>query len=230
MTESHDIIIVGCGLAGLTAAAFLAKDGRHPLLIEKQDHCGGLVTTFTRDGFTYDGGIRATEDSGVLFPMLDALGLKVDFAPNRITLGIEDKVIPVTAEEDLAAYEEMLIQLYPDSAADIKQITARMKQIMGYMDIQYRIKNPIFLDPIEDWQYFATKVVPWMFQYAAKFKKIEALNIPVESPSCVNTPITRPLVDIIAQHFFTETPAFFALSYIKPLPGLSLSPGRGPAR
>ena len=214
MTESHDIIIVGCGLAGLTAAAFLAKDGRHPLLIEKQDHCGGLVTTFTRDGFTYDGGIRATEDSGVLFPMLDALGLKVDFAPNRITLGIEDKVIQVTAEEDLAAYEEMLIQLYPDSAADIKQITARMKQIMGYMDIQYRIKNPIFLDPIEDWQYFATKVVPWMFQYAAKFKKIEALNIPVESFLRQYTD-NEALVDIIAQHFFTETPAFFALSYIK---------------
>ncbi|MBG0788719.1 MAG: NAD(P)/FAD-dependent oxidoreductase, partial [Anaerolineaceae bacterium] len=214
MTEKRDIIIVGGGMAGLTATAFLAKDGRQPLLIEKQDHCGGLVTTFSRDGFTYDGGIRATEDSGVLFPMLDALGLQVDFAPNRITLGVEDKMIQVTAEEDLAAYEALLIELYPESAADIRQITAQMKRIMGYMDIQYRIKNPAFLDPKEDWQYFATKVVPWMFQYAAKFKKIEKLNTPVEAFLRQYTD-NDALVDIIAQHFFTETPAFFALSYIK---------------
>ncbi|QRN82460.1 NAD(P)/FAD-dependent oxidoreductase [Chloroflexota bacterium] len=214
MTDKRDYIIVGGGMAGLTAAAFLAKDGYQPLLIEKQDRCGGLVTTFTRDGFTYDGGIRATEDSGVLFPMLDALGLNVDFAPNRITLGIEDKIIQVTAEEDLAAYEALLIELYPESADDIRQITAQMKRIMGYMDIQYRIKNPAFLDPKEDWQYFATKVVPWMFQYAAKFKKIEALNTPVEAFLRQYTD-NDALVDIIAQHFFTETPAFFALSYIK---------------
>ncbi len=36
MTEKHDIIIVGGGLAGLTAAAFLAKDGCQPLLIENR--------------------------------------------------------------------------------------------------------------------------------------------------------------------------------------------------
>ncbi len=84
----------------------------------------------------------------------------------------------------------------------------------GYMDIQYRIKNPVFLDPKKDWRYFATKVVPWMFQYAAKFKKIEALNTPVEAFLRQYTD-NEALVDIIAQHFFTETPAFFALSYIK---------------
>ncbi len=53
-----------------------------------------------------------------------------------------------------------------------------------------------------------------MFQYAAKFKKIEALNTPVEAFLRQYTD-NEALVDIIAQHFFTETPAFFALSYIK---------------
>lgn len=213
-TYQTDIIVVGGGLAGLTAAAFLAKDGHQPLLIEKQDHCGGLVTTFTRDGFTYDGGIRATEDSGVLFPMLDALGLAVDFVPNKISLGIEDKVIEITSEANLADYEALLTAIYPESTAEIRQITAQMKRIMGLMDIQYRIKNPVFLDPKEDWEYFAKKVVPWMFQYATKFKKIEALNTPVEDFLRQFTG-NASLIDIIAQHFFTETPAFFALSYIK---------------
>jgi phytoene dehydrogenase-like protein len=209
-----DIIVIGGGLAGLTAAAFLAKDGHAPLLIEKQDRCGGLVTTFTRDGFTYDGGIRATEDSGVLFPMLDALGLEVDFVPNKISLGIEDQIIEITSEENLVEYEAMLMTIYPESADEIRQITAEMKRIMGLMDIQYRIKNPVFLDPKEDWEYFAKKVLPWMFQYATKYKKIEALNTPVEDFLRQFTD-NDSLIDIIAQHFFTETPAFFALSYIK---------------
>jgi phytoene dehydrogenase-like protein len=213
-TATHDIIIVGGGMAGLTAAAFLAKDGLRPLLIERQDRCGGLVITFTRDGFTWDGGIRATENSGVLFPMLKALGLAVDFVPNKVSLGIEDRIIPLTAESDLAAYEALLIELYPESADEIRQITAEMQRIMDYMDIQYRIDNPAFLDPKVDWQYFATRVVPWMFQYAAKFRKIEALNIPVMDFLRQFTN-NNSLLDIIAQHFFTETPAFFALSYIK---------------
>ena len=34
-----DVIIVGGGIAGLTAAAFLAKDGYNPLLLEKEAKC-----------------------------------------------------------------------------------------------------------------------------------------------------------------------------------------------
>ena len=59
---SHDAIVVGGGIAGLTAAAFLAKAGRSVLLCEKEPAVGGLINTFERDGFFFDGGIRATED------------------------------------------------------------------------------------------------------------------------------------------------------------------------
>ena len=55
----YDAVIVGGGIAGLTAAAFLSRAGKRILLLEKEPHCGGLVNSFVRDGFTYDGGIRA---------------------------------------------------------------------------------------------------------------------------------------------------------------------------
>jgi len=70
----YDVTVVGGGIAGLTAAAYLAKSGHTTLLCEKERTCGGLVNTFERDGFFYDGGIRAMENSGVLFPMLKHLG------------------------------------------------------------------------------------------------------------------------------------------------------------
>ncbi|MCJ7737585.1 MAG: FAD-dependent oxidoreductase, partial [Anaerolineae bacterium] len=71
----YDVIVVGGGVAGLTAAAYLTKAGHSTLLCEKEATCGGLVHTFERGGFIYDGGIRAMENSGILFPMLKHLGL-----------------------------------------------------------------------------------------------------------------------------------------------------------
>ena len=38
---NKDIIVVGGGLAGLTAALSLAQKGKDVLLIEKNEHCGG---------------------------------------------------------------------------------------------------------------------------------------------------------------------------------------------
>ena len=103
-----DAIVVGSGMAGLTAAAFLAKAGKSVLLCEKENNCGGLVNSFERDGFIYDGGIRAMENSGVLFPMLRSLGLEVEFVENKISLGIEDRVIRVTSEASLQEYHSLL--------------------------------------------------------------------------------------------------------------------------
>ena len=43
------------------------------LLIEKNEKTGGLVNSFTRDGFLFDGGVRAVENAGMIKPMLEEL-------------------------------------------------------------------------------------------------------------------------------------------------------------
>jgi phytoene dehydrogenase-like protein len=214
MNMEYNAIVVGGGVAGLTASAYLAKAGIKTLLCEKEDKCGGLVNAFKYEGFTYDGGIRAMENSGVLFPMLRHLGLNVEFVKNNISLGIEDKVIRVHSEDSIVDYQNLLTELYPQSKEDISNIIAQIRRIMHYMEIQYGIDNPAFLDPKADRDYMVKKILPWMFKYAFTFRKIAKLNEPVidflkhftDDPS---------LLDIITQHFFQQTPAFFALSYIK---------------
>ena len=48
----HDAIIIGAGHNALVAAFYLAKAGRRPLVLEKQDHVGGgAVTTEIHPGF-----------------------------------------------------------------------------------------------------------------------------------------------------------------------------------
>src|SRR4030042_4634081 len=98
---NFDAIVIVGGIAGLTASAYLAKAGHTILLCEKENTCGGLVNTFERDGFVYDGGIRATENSGVMFPMLRQLGLDIEFIKNHISVGIEDRVIRIISEESI---------------------------------------------------------------------------------------------------------------------------------
>ncbi len=85
---------------------------------------------------------------------------------------------------------------------------------MHYMQVQYGIDNPVFLDMKKDRDYMVKAVLPWMFKYALTFRKITALNIPVVDFLKRYTQ-NQSLLDIITQHFFHETPAFFALSYLK---------------
>jgi phytoene dehydrogenase-like protein len=210
----YDSIIVGGGISGLTSAAFLTKAGKKVLICEKENLCGGLVNSFERDGFIYDGGIRAMENSGVLFPMLRSLGLKLEFVKNHISVGFEDKVIRIETKENVDDYQSLLIDLYPESSHEIKTIIREIRRIMHYMDVQYGIDNPIFLDFKKDQVYLAKVILPWVIKYAFTAPKISALNEPVVDFLKRFTQ-NQSLLDIITQHFFHQTPAFFALSYLK---------------
>ena len=207
----HDAIIVGGGIAGLTAAAFLVKQGRSVLLCEKEDTLGGLVGSFTVDGFTFDSGLRAMENSGVLFPMLKSLGIALEFLENEVSIGIENAVVRLAGEESLKAYSDMLKQAFPGDAEDIDRLIAAVRQTMGYLDVLYGIDNPLFMN-LKDRQYLMKTLLPWIVKYALTVGKIKKLNLPVENylRGMLHNPA---LLDIIAQHFFKATPAHFALSY-----------------
>jgi len=48
-----NMVIVGAGISGLTAAAYLSHEGHSITLLEKSDDLGGLVGSFNRDGFVF---------------------------------------------------------------------------------------------------------------------------------------------------------------------------------
>ena len=55
MTTHYDIVIIGAGHNGLVAAAYLAKQGKKVLVLERRPILGGSVVTETfGDGFTVD--------------------------------------------------------------------------------------------------------------------------------------------------------------------------------
>ncbi len=212
MKKSYDVVVVGGGIAGLTAAAYCARAGLSVLLCEKQDRVGGLVNSFNRNGFVYDQGIRAIENSGIVFPMLKQLGIEMTWVRSLVTLAIADQKVVVTDTESLVEYQKMLQQLFPESVRDIELIMAEIRQITRYMDVLYGIDNPLFLDNYQDLGYVRKTLLPWLMRYLGTIGKIDRLNEPVVSYLGRFTK-NRALIDIIAQHFFADTPTFFALSY-----------------
>jgi phytoene dehydrogenase-like protein len=54
MNRSKDVIVIGGGIAGLSAAAHLAKMGKKVIVFEQHDKPGGYYTSFSRKGIVFD--------------------------------------------------------------------------------------------------------------------------------------------------------------------------------
>ena len=52
----QNAIVIGSGFAGLSAAAFLARDGQKVTVLEKNAHLGGRARTFREQGYQFDMG------------------------------------------------------------------------------------------------------------------------------------------------------------------------------
>jgi protoporphyrinogen/coproporphyrinogen III oxidase len=77
-----DVVVVGAGIAGLTAAWALARAGVDVLVLEQRPRAGGVIVTETVDGFVIDGGPDA---------LLVQKPAAVDLCRE---LGIADRLVP----------------------------------------------------------------------------------------------------------------------------------------
>lgn len=213
MTENrYDTIIVGGGIAGLTATAYLAREGQKVLLIEKNRELGGLVNTFSRNGFHFDAGVRALEDAGIILTMLKDLNISLEVVKSPVSVGIENEILHIENLESLSKYRDMLKRFYPESSGEIDAVLKIIRRVMKHMDVLYGIENPVFKDLKRDRSFIFKKLLPWLPRFLLTIGKINRMQIPVEEylGAVIKNPSLR---DIISQHFFKNTPTFFALSY-----------------
>jgi phytoene dehydrogenase-like protein len=77
MKTETDVVVVGGGLAGLVAAAFLARAGRRVVVLERASELGGRARTQERDGFHFNEGPHALYRGGPAEHALRELGVKV---------------------------------------------------------------------------------------------------------------------------------------------------------
>ncbi len=207
-----DVVIVGAGMAGLTAAAYLSKANYSVVVIEKDASSGGLIGSFNVDGHLLDKGARGIIDSGIIFPMLKQLNLEIEFLDNPIKIVLGKESVDLVSKESLLDYQKMLNKLFPDEVNNIQKIMDDIFKVMGYMDVLYGIENPLFLPKPYSMEYLSKTLLPWMIRFVPNMSKAMKMLDPVDDHLRKYTK-NESLVSMIMQHFFEKTPAFFGLSY-----------------
>ena len=130
--KDFDVIVVGAGLGGLSAATFLSQAGKRVLLLEKHNVPGGYASSFLRGRFEFDvalhelSGVGGEEPHGPLWGFLNAWGVapKVKFMPvaefYRCVLPGLDVTLPFGRKN----FEEYLANQFPKEAAGITGFTS----------------------------------------------------------------------------------------------------------
>jgi phytoene dehydrogenase-like protein len=134
MPQKFDVIIIGAGLGGLSAATYLAREGLEVLLLERHIVPGGYATSFVRGRYEFEvalhelSGIGPPERRGGLYRYLDYLGVanKVEFIniPNlyRAIFPDLDITLPVGRE----AFEQKLFETFPHENEGIRRFLKRV--------------------------------------------------------------------------------------------------------
>lgn len=128
---THDAVVVGSGLGGLSAAALLARAGKRVLVVERNDAAGGFAHAFQRDGCTFDPAIHATGEIEFITNMLDHLGVvdRVTFLPVDALFGVVFPDFRLTLPFGIERVVETLAEEFPDEAAGIGELFMLREQI-----------------------------------------------------------------------------------------------------
>jgi all-trans-retinol 13,14-reductase len=77
--SDHRVVVIGTGAGGLTASAFLAKEGFEVTALERSAYVGGFLNSYSREGYSFDPGVHYLGQCGpgqAMDRMLGALGLR----------------------------------------------------------------------------------------------------------------------------------------------------------
>ncbi len=88
-TETYDVIVIGSGPGGLSAATLLQKRGLRCLLLEKNNLLGGKMISIEKDGYAYD-----------LFPHGQVPMRGSAFEPIFAELGVAGEFVPALEPSD----------------------------------------------------------------------------------------------------------------------------------
>ena len=125
LANEFDVIVIGSGMGGMTAAAALSRLNHKVLLLEQARTIGGLTHAFTRDGFAWDVGLHYCGTFGhkqFAGRILDWLsGGTIEFHSVGTvydTLHFPDGC-EISVGRPAAAYKMELKDQFPDNVAEI---------------------------------------------------------------------------------------------------------------
>ena len=131
--KHYDVVVIGAGLGGLSAAGYLARSGKKVLVLEHHSVPGGYAHEFRRGKFRFEVALHAMDgvtEGGWVYPVLADLGVLDQVEFHRLdpfyTAKFPDHEIKVSG--DVNAYIKELKRNFPNEENGIERLFQNLKQ------------------------------------------------------------------------------------------------------
>jgi phytoene dehydrogenase-like protein len=129
----YDVVVIGSGVGGLTAAALLSKAGLSVCVLEKEPHPGGYLAGFRRKNFLFDTAIHWLNqygEGGMLTRLFDVVGRDHPTAEQqhriRRNMGRAYNYLLTSNPDDM---RDQLIKDFPHEKGGLTRFFATAKKI-----------------------------------------------------------------------------------------------------
>jgi phytoene dehydrogenase-like protein len=137
MAQPYDVIVIGAGLGGLTAAALLARAGRRTLVIERNESVGGAASTYKVGDMLVEASLHETSDPGnpidPKHSILARIGIldAVEWVPTGAIYEVRGGPVgqPFVLPEGFAAARAALDDRFPPARAGVAAVLGDMERI-----------------------------------------------------------------------------------------------------
>jgi phytoene dehydrogenase-like protein len=140
------LVIIGAGVAGLTAGCYAARSGYRTTILEMGQTPGGLCTSWRRKGYLFDGsvaGLAGTSPEAPIYRLWRDIGV-VGHCPLYDPDDFGSVVAPdgriVTAFTDIDRLEAHLLENFPRDAGTIREF-AQALRVCSRLDIPFRAEK-----------------------------------------------------------------------------------------
>jgi len=130
MSDRWDVIIVGAGIGGLTAAAMLVKAGLHVLILDRNPHPGGTAYVYQRKGFTFPMGPLGFSTPSTVKETLSKLDGD-DLKLSKIQYRIKAFDLDIPLSLPFPRMIEELTRLFPTEDKAIGQFFKNVEEIVS---------------------------------------------------------------------------------------------------
>ncbi|MCL2719573.1 MAG: NAD(P)/FAD-dependent oxidoreductase [Lachnospiraceae bacterium] len=134
------VIVIGGGIAGLSAGIFAQKCGFDTTILESHNIAGGICTSWKRKGYLFEGGMHWLAGSSEKQPMnklwryVGAIDDSVKFSYFEPFVEYRHEGIPIRIYRDVDTTERHLLELSPADAKEIKIFCNNIRSFKNLVD------------------------------------------------------------------------------------------------